>query len=402
MSRLATRISRHPWRCSLALALVLLLAGTSARALSTDLRRGGAYVESAVHSGASESTGSYLALLVSRSNPRSVSEFLAAGLGIAKLPPRPSDSYSPTERLAVTSQASLLGGASDIYRSADDAWVAAHRVAAIPLDGLSSVLEVDSVAPGSPFDLAGLAPGDRIRTVNGLPASWELWNSAVFHGFKVAASVAVGTEITLEWTPAGAPPSVLRTASSRVAPRVVSSSAWQGHGRLEGSIGVTVDEIVALRSPRPLLTVPEGVTGSSAGVVHALAYLDALTPGDLTGGMTVAATATVSPSGKLGEIGGIDVKSEAAEAAGADVLFVHPDDRAGVDPRFTGVIVEVRHLDEVVRWLCLNGGTSTSCLEVWVEGPTLGIPAGFEDLQAALDEKAFEYYETPRRTPGYR
>lgn len=59
------------------------------------------------------------------------------------------------------------------------------------------------------------------------------------------------------------------------------------------------------------------VGGPSAGLMFALGIVDKLTPGDLTGGNFVAGTGTIDDKGKVGAIGGIQMKTVAAEAKGA-------------------------------------------------------------------------------------
>ena len=54
------------------------------------------------------------------------------------------------------------------------------------------------------------------------------------------------------------------------------------------------------------------VSGPSAGLAMTLAIIDALTPGDLTGGKRVAVTGTIDPDGNVGEIGGLPQKAVAA------------------------------------------------------------------------------------------
>ena len=65
-----------------------------------------------------------------------------------------------------------------------------------------------------------------------------------------------------------------------------------------------------------------GIGGPSAGLAMTLAILDDLTPGDLTGGKRVAVTGTIDPEGNVGEIGGIEQKAVAAQAAGAQLFIV--------------------------------------------------------------------------------
>lgn len=67
----------------------------------------------------------------------------------------------------------------------------------------------------------------------------------------------------------------------------------------------------------------EDVGGPSAGGMFALALVDKLTPGAMTGGNIIAGTGTISPLGKVGAIGGIGHKMLGAKKAGAK-LFIAP------------------------------------------------------------------------------
>ena len=106
----------------------------------------------------------------------------------------------------------------------------------------------------------------------------------------------------------------------------------------------------------------------SAGLAMALAILDDLTPGDLTGGKRVAVTGTISDDGHVGEIGGIEQKAVAAKSADAQLFIVpkctEPEgrsaclhdlararERSGDTP-----VVPVSNLDEALRALRKAGG----------------------------------------------
>ncbi|WP_122818285.1 YlbL family protein [Nocardioides pantholopis] len=67
------------------------------------------------------------------------------------------------------------------------------------------------------------------------------------------------------------------------------------------------------------------IGGPSAGLMFSLAIYDALTPGALTGGKSVAGTGTISADGEVGPIGGIQQKIAGARRDGAD-LFLVPED----------------------------------------------------------------------------
>jgi len=63
------------------------------------------------------------------------------------------------------------------------------------------------------------------------------------------------------------------------------------------------------------------VGGPSGGMMFALGIIDRLTPGDLTGGLHVAGTGTISQSGEVGPIGGVVQKLYGASRSGATVFL---------------------------------------------------------------------------------
>lgn len=64
------------------------------------------------------------------------------------------------------------------------------------------------------------------------------------------------------------------------------------------------------------------IGGPSAGLALTLGIIDLLTPGELTDGVQVAATGTISFNGSVGAIGEVDQKAIAAERAGVDLFLV--------------------------------------------------------------------------------
>jgi PDZ domain-containing protein len=64
------------------------------------------------------------------------------------------------------------------------------------------------------------------------------------------------------------------------------------------------------------------IGGPSAGLAFTLALLDELTPGDLMGGVKVAATGTIGEDESVGAIGALAQKAVAVKAAGAKVFLV--------------------------------------------------------------------------------
>lgn len=78
-----------------------------------------------------------------------------------------------------------------------------------------------------------------------------------------------------------------------------------------------------VQTPRPPAWPAVGALhGDSAGLAYLLRYLAILLPGDITGGVDVAATGVVGPEGGIEPIGGLDQKVGAARSAGVSVVFV--------------------------------------------------------------------------------
>ncbi|MGE0878225.1 MAG: PDZ domain-containing protein [Acidimicrobiia bacterium] len=106
-----------------------------------------------------------------------------------------------------------------------------------------------------------------------------------------------------------------------------------------------------------------GIEGDSAGLLLALAYVDLLTPGDLTGGAKVAATGTVNDAGALTGVLGYSAKADAVARQGAALFLVPADDidaattRAPQNLRIVGVHSVVHAVFE----LCGVGGVSSVC-----------------------------------------
>lgn len=95
------------------------------------------------------------------------------------------------------------------------------------------------------------------------------------------------------------------------------------------------------------------VGGPSAGLMFALGLYDTLTPGDLTGGRTIAGTGTIDLEGDVGGIAGIMDKVVGAERAGASMFLVPAENRAELRGVDTGHmrLVTVETFEEAVEAL---------------------------------------------------
>jgi Lon-like protease len=84
------------------------------------------------------------------------------------------------------------------------------------------------------------------------------------------------------------------------------------------------------------VNIADNIGGPSAGLMMSLAIYDTLTPGSMTDGKDIAGTGTITPSGKVGPIGGIQQKIAAARDAGAQLFLVPADNCDGIGGVDTG------------------------------------------------------------------
>ncbi len=92
------------------------------------------------------------------------------------------------------------------------------------------------------------------------------------------------------------------------------------------------------------------VGGPSAGLMFALGIYDKLTPGSLTGGEFVAGTGTIDDDGKVGPIGGIEMKTVGARDKGAE-YFLTPAENCAAAAKDTPdglTLVKVGTIDDAL------------------------------------------------------
>jgi Lon-like protease len=116
-------------------------------------------------------------------------------------------------------------------------------------------------------------------------------------------------------------------------------------------IGIVVGEIT--EPPFPIAIQAGNVGGPSAGLMHTLAIIDTLTPGEMTKGNVVAGTGTIQYDGTVGNIGGIRQKVVGAEAAGAEYMLVPAGnyDEALTAERDHIELVPVANLQDAIDFL---------------------------------------------------
>lgn len=156
-----------------------------------------------------------------------------------------------------------------------------------------------------------LEPGDIVTSVSGIPVEST-------DGLPAAVAEASGGDLgNLQAV------DVVVDRSGETKTFSITPRAGVVEGEERALLGVTV----ATQHDFPIdVSIELGnVGGPSAGLIFALAVSDKLADGDLTRGLHVAGTGTMSPDGTVGSIGGITQKLYAAVDVGAD-LFLAPAD----------------------------------------------------------------------------
>jgi len=106
------------------------------------------------------------------------------------------------------------------------------------------------------------------------------------------------------------------------------------------------------------------VVGPSAGLAYALELLDLLTPGELTGGSSVAATGELLTDGTVGAIGGVAQKAVTVRRAGIKVFLVPKANEAEARAH-AGDKLEIRGVatfDEALKVLATFDGSNALAL----------------------------------------
>jgi Lon-like protease len=197
-----------------------------------------------------------------------------------------------------------------------------------PKDHGEGVL-VESVVPGCAAD-GELFPGDRIQSIDGTEVDTY---AAARRAIRAAQS---GDTLTFDLSVDGTP----ETA------QLVREPCGGSERPLVG---------VRMINSFPFdVSISSGdIGGPSAGLMWALGLYDLLTPGDLTGGRTIAGTGQIAVDGTVIPIAGIQEKIAAAADAGATVFLVPEGNlkaaRAGGDHGLQ--LVPVSSFDDALAYL---------------------------------------------------
>ncbi|MET7857209.1 PDZ domain-containing protein [Streptomyces sp. NPDC005318] len=166
-----------------------------------------------------------------------------------------------------------------------------------------------------------------------------------------------------------------------VIPAKTAAAAEKAGKQPEGSQKITITTKKAPEQNRAIVGIQAGtdhtfpfridikladVGGPSAGLMFSLGIVDKLTPGQLTGGKFVAGTGTIDDQGKVGPIGGINMKLVGARSAGARYFLTPTDNcKAAASDTPSGLtLVKVKTIDDAKQ-----------SLEKIRTGDTAGLPS---------------------------
>ncbi|MGI5445400.1 YlbL family protein [Streptomyces sp. CA-243310] len=252
-----------------------------------------------------------------------------------------------------TEKQSTQENAEEFSQSQESAKVAALKQLKIPV---TPHVIVSSVVKGGPAE-GSLHAGDVIKSVDGTPVA-EAADVA-----RLVTKHKVGEPVEFVVVPAK------EMAEAEKANREPGATA-----KIKVTTGKAEDDghaIVGIRAgidhtfPFPIGINLADVGGPSAGLMFALGIVDKLTPENLTGGKFVAGTGTIDDDGKVGPIGGIQMKTIGARQAGAEYFLTPADNCAAASSHVPDglTLVKVSTIDD-----------ATKALEKISKGETAGLP----------------------------
>ena len=208
----------------------------------------------------------------------------------------------------------------------------------LEIEMITTDIVINEIVEGVPANSV-LQLGDSIKAINGLPVK-EFADLAVLVEDAEIGDVLLMTVVRGE--------EVLDVDVVLVEREDVPGLAMIGV-----SLGVLTE------SPFPLRIESGDVGGLSAGMMHTIAIIDSLTPGELTNGLVIAGTGTIRIDGTVGPIGGIRQKVVGAEAAGAThILVPEANYESALTAESTSTeIVPIGSIEDAIKFLeNLKGG----------------------------------------------
>ncbi|GAA2515752.1 PDZ domain-containing protein [Streptomyces gobitricini] len=225
----------------------------------------------------------------------------------------PHDTLYPNGK---TEEQSTQENAEEFSQSQESAKVAALGQLGIPV---TSRVVVSSVQKNSPAE-GTLHAGDLIKAVDGTPVK-EPQDVAKLVTKHKPKDAVVFTIVPAKDAAAAEKAGREPTTTQQVT--ITTKKSDEGDRAIVG-IQAGTDHTFPFTVDIKLADVG----GPSAGLMFSLGIVDKLTPGDLTGGKFVAGTGTIDDAGKVGPIGGIEMKLVGARNAGARYFLTPADNCA--------------------------------------------------------------------------
>jgi PDZ domain-containing protein len=249
----------------------------------------------------------------------------------------PHDTLYPDGK---TEEESTQENAEEFSQSQESAKVAALKELDIPVE---SWVIVSTVVKGSPAE-GRLHAGDVIKAVDG---------TAVKEPGDVAELVTKhepGEDVRFTIVPAKeqAAAEKEKRAPQKTENVTVTTRTSDDGGEKRAIVGISAGTDHTF--PFAIDIKLADVGGPSAGLMFALGIYDKLTPGSLTGGRFVAGTGTIDDDGKVGPIGGVEMKTVGARDKGAE-FFLTPADNCAAAAKDTPkglTLVKVDTIDDAL------------------------------------------------------
>jgi PDZ domain-containing protein len=227
----------------------------------------------------------------------------------------PHDTLYPDGK---TEEQSTQENAEEFSQSQESAKVAALKELGIPV---RSWVIVSTVVKGTPAQ-GRLHAGDVIKAVDG---------TAVKQPSDVAKLVTrhkPGQDVVFTVVPAKDQAAAEKLNKTATATKKVTITTAESHdtGAKRAIVGISAGTDHTF--PFTIDIKLADVGGPSAGLMFALGIYDKLTPGSLTGGKFVAGTGTIDDDGKVGPIGGVEMKTVGARDKGAQYFLTPADNCA--------------------------------------------------------------------------
>ncbi|MGR4882011.1 PDZ domain-containing protein [Streptomyces sp. LARHCF249] len=252
-----------------------------------------------------------------------------------------------------TDEESTQENAEEFSQSQQSAKVAALKQLGIPV---SARVIVASVVKASPSE-GILHAGDVIKAVDGAPVT------APEDVAKLVTKHKPGEPVEFTLVPAAEAAEAAKANREPTGTTKVTITAGKAEGDGHAIVGIRAGTDHTF--PFTIDIKLADVGGPSAGLMFALGIVDKLTPEDLTGGKFVAGTGTIDSAGKVGPIGGIQMKTIGARQAGARYFLTPAENCAAA----------AAHVPDGLTLVKVSTiGDATQSLEKISKGDTAGLP----------------------------